>query len=215
MKQKVKSTLQRVIKTAIAYTSPVEREFRLIWPNINSIEGLLVSPAQEHWLFKTARSLPDGSNIVEIGSFKGRSTCCLAYGCKGTKKRVFTIDTFEGNNVDFFHKAFFDEFWDNVKRCGLTNYVTPIKGLSSEVARFWDKPIHLLFIDGSHEYEDVVSDFLSFFPHVVAGGIVAVHDVVNTWPGPLKAWNEVIKHHLENTGSCTTLAYGTKPKARK
>ena len=201
---------QRVSRAVFRKPSSEEREFRLIWPIVDSIEGFLVSPVRERWLFTIARSLPDGANIVEIGSFKGRSTCCLAYGCRGTKKRVFAIDTFEGNDVDFFHKGFFEEFRYNVEKCGLTAYVVPIRGLSSQVAQTWDKPIHLLFIDGSHDYGDVLADFFNFFPHVVPGGIVAVHDVVKTWPGPLKAWHKCIKHHLRDIGYCSTLAYGVK-----
>lgn len=194
--------------------SPAEREFRRIWPIIDTIEGLLVSPDQEHWLFRTARSLPHGAAIVEIGSFKGRSTCCLAYGCRGTRKHVFAVDTFEGNDADFHHRNFFQEFWQNIEERELTTYVTPVQGWSSEVARTWDNPIHLLFIDGAHQYEDVLADFYGFLPHVVPGGIVALHDVVETWPGPSRAWHDVIKHELVDLGVCTTLAYGTKPKLR-
>lgn len=76
----------------------------------------------------------------------------------------------------------------------------------------WDKPIHLPFIDGSHQYEDALVDFYGFLPYVVADGIVALRDVVETWPGPLESWNGVIRHCLENIGACSTLAYGSKPR---
>lgn len=208
----MKAVLKQIIKYIHKQFNPLEKEFNNIYPMINSIEGFLVSPIQEYWLFKTAKSLPDKATIVEIGSFKGRSTCSLAYGCKGTDKHVFAIDTFEGNNVDFHHRGFFRDFWYNIEKCGLTSYITPIQGWSSEVAKVWDRPIHLLFIDGSHQYKDVISDFIGFFPYVVPGGIVAIHDVVETWEGPLSAWNKIIKYCLRNTGMCATLAYGIKPK---
>jgi hypothetical protein len=204
--------LRRVATPVYRRVSPGEREFRRIWPSIDAIDGLLISPGQEHWLFRAARSLPNGATIVEIGSFKGRSTCCLAYGCRGTKKRVFAVDTFDGNDVDFHRRAFFEEFWHNIQECNLTPYVTPVQGRSSQVAEGWQRPIHLLFIDGSHQYEAVLADFYGFFPYVVPGGTVALHDVVETWPGPLRAWNDVVKHELVNVGNCTTLAYGTKAK---
>lgn len=69
----------------------------------------------------------------------------------------------------------------------------------------------IVFIERVHQYEDVLADFFGFFPHVVPGGIVAVHDVVETWPGPLRAWHEHIKHHLQGVGYCSTLGYGVKP----
>jgi hypothetical protein len=72
-------------------------------------------------------------------------------------------------------------------------------------------PIHLLFVDGSHEYEDVLRDFRGFAPHVAPGGTIALHDVEPVWPGPLRAWHEEIKHQLTDIGHCSTLAYGRKP----
>lgn len=192
--------------------SPAERQFARIWPSIASVEGLLSSPRQERWLFEAALALPDGAVIVEVGSFKGRSTCCLAYGCMGTARHVFAIDTFEGNAHDFHRSQFFQEFSRNLQERGLSEHVTPIRSESARAAKEWDSPINLLFIDGSHRYEDVVADFCLFFPHVVRGGIVAVHDVVETWPGPLGAWHNIIKGQLRNIGYCGSLAYGTKPR---
>ena len=188
----------------------VEREWRRAWSLGNPVDGWLME-GQERWLFETAYSLPSPANIVEIGSFKGRSTCFLAFGCRRTKKRVFAIDTFTGNDCDFGYRDFFGEFSVNVNRCGLSEYVQPVVGLSSRVAKAWNKPIHLLFIDGSHRYEDVLSDFEGFFPHVVPGGIVAFHDVIEDWPGPLRAWHEIIKNRLINVGYCLSLAHGRKP----
>lgn len=192
---------------------PAEREFRRVWPLIEPIEGWLFG-GQEKWLFKQARALPDGANIVEIGSFKGRSTCCLAFGCRGTKKRVFAVDSFDGNSWDFHERGFFEAFRRNVERCGLSEYVEPVAGVSSDVAKTWNKPIHLLFIDGSHRYEDVLADYAGFFPHVVPNGIIAFHDVQDCWPGVLQAWHGTVKRQLSGVGYCSTLGYGRKPRAK-
>lgn len=181
-------------------------------PQIETIEGLLDSPAQERWLFRAARGLPEDSVIVEIGSFKGRSTSCLAFACAETGKRVFAIDTFDGNDVDFPQRAFLGDFLRTLEERGLCQYVTPVLGRSAEVASHWERPIHLLFIDGSHLFEDVVADFEGFFPHVVPGGIVGLHDVIPTWPGPLRAWEEVVRPLLVATGACSSLAFGRKPR---
>ena len=64
-----------LFKKILRRLDPVEREFRQIYPTIKSIEGHLVSPMQEHWMFRMAKSLSDGCVILEIGSFKGRSAC--------------------------------------------------------------------------------------------------------------------------------------------
>jgi predicted O-methyltransferase YrrM len=176
---------------------------------IQPIEGWLFDD-QERWLFKRARSLRDGANIVEIGSYKGRSTCCLGFGCRGTKKRVFAIDRFDGG-PDLPQYNSYDDFCANVKRCGLSECIQPVVGSSSEIAKDWNEPIGFLFIDGSHLYEDVVRDFENFFPHVVSGGLIAFHDVHEDHPGVLKAWHEIIKQRLANTGFYSTIGYGKKP----
>ncbi len=203
----IQSASSRMLRQIVSRLDPVEREFRQLWPLINSIEGQLVSPVQELWLFKTAKSLNNDATIVEIGSLKGRSTCSMAYGCRGTNKHVFAIDTFE---------VYLNDFKCNLEKCGLSAYVTPIPDWSTEVAKIWNKPIHFLFIDGAQEYEDVLADFENFFPHVVPGGIIALHDV-HTWldgpvgyPGVLRVWQEVASLVLDETGVCSTIAFGKK-----
>ena len=198
------------IKRTVRELNPLEREFGKVWPLIGPIEGWL-NDAETRWLFKRALSLPDNTNLVEIGSFKGRSTSCLAFGCRGTNKRVFAVDTFDGG-PDLQRYDSFREFCLNIKRCQLSEYVEPVRGISWELAKTWNKPIHFLFIDGSHLYEDVLADFASFVPHVVPGGIIAFHDVHENHPGVLKAWHETFKHQLTNIGYCDSIGHGRKPR---
>jgi len=217
--------LARLIDGVRRRISPTERAFHRVWPMIDGVEGFLISPAQERWLFGAARVLPDRSTIVEIGSFKGRSTTCLAYGCRGTAKHIYAVDTFAGNDKDFTPGSLFDGvsyaeiFKRNIARNGLSQYVTQIVGVSAEVGKTWTRSIDFLFIDGGHEFEDVYTDFVTFFPHVVPGGLVAFHDVhdfaVNRgepgFPGVLKVWTEIAQPQLVETGRCATIAFGRKP----
>ncbi|HTU33380.1 MAG TPA: class I SAM-dependent methyltransferase [Candidatus Acidoferrum sp.] len=167
---------------------------------------------QERWLFEAAYSLASPANIVEIGSFKGRSTVALASGCRGRRKRVFSIDTFDGGGWDLDQRDFFAEFSENVKRCRVSQHVTVLRGKSTDVASGWSRPIHMLFIDGCHEYEAAKADFDCYFPHVVPGGIVAFHDVNEDWPGVLRLWNETVRDRLVDVGDCHSLAHGRKRK---
>jgi hypothetical protein len=121
----------RKIARELAET-PEERKFRGSWPLIDSVEGWLYA-SEGQWLFKTARSLPPSANVVEIGSFKGRSTCCLALGCRESEKRIFAIDSFDGG-PDLPKGNSLPEFLENLKRRGLSRYVEPVVGLSGEVA---------------------------------------------------------------------------------
>jgi predicted O-methyltransferase YrrM len=189
-----------------------DREWRQIWPMIDSVEGWLLE-REANWLFSAARALANGTNIVEIGSFKGRSTCCLAAGCRGSQKRVFAIDAFDGG-VDLPNVNTLPDFSQNLERCGLSPYVKTVMALSGQVAQTWCQPIHLLFIDGSHAYEDVLADFDGFFPHVVPGGLVAFHDVINeTWPDVGRAWAE-ISTQLIAPGYSDSIGFGRKPRTK-
>ena len=198
------------IRRMVQMLDPAEREFRRVWPLVDPVEGFLAEE-EARWLFKVAQVVPDGSNLVEVGSYKGRSTCSLALGCRGTNNRVFAVDPFDGG-PDLPTSDSFLEFSQNLRRCGVSELVVPIVGVSVEVSRNWTQPIQLLFIDGSHKYEDVLADFAGFLPHVVPGGIVAFHDVVETWPGVLRAWNDTISPALIETGHCWGIGYGRKPK---
>lgn len=198
------------IRRMVRLLDPAEREFRKVWPLVDPVEGFLAQE-EAQWLFKTALDVPNGSNLVEVGSYKGRSTCSLALGCRGTNKRVFAVDPFDGG-PDLPTADSFQEFSQNLRRCGVSEFVEPIIGASVDVSKSWNKPIQLLFVDGSHKYEDVLADFTGFFPHVVTGGIVAFHDVVETWPGVQRAWNDTILPALTETGHCWGIGYGRKPK---
>jgi predicted O-methyltransferase YrrM len=189
----------------------IECEWRRAVYVTQSVDGWL-DVEEERWLFEQAYSLPDRANIIEIGSFKGRSTSFLASGCRGTKKRVSAIDTFNGNDSDFGYRGFFQDFERNIRHCGVAKYVKPVVGKSCEIARTWNLPIDLLFIDGSHVYEDVLADFRGFFPHVVPGGLVAFHDVRNPErPGVARAWEELTGQVAE-TAYCGSIGFGRKPK---
>ena len=43
----------------------------------------------------------------------------------------------------------------------------------------WPSPIHLLFVDGAHDYAAVKSDIQGWTPSVVPGGLVVFHDYGN------------------------------------
>lgn len=117
--------------------------------------------------------------IVEIGSYKGKSTCYLASGSKGAM--VYAVDLWDlGNGRGIYRKPqTFKAFKDQVSSMGLTQKITVIKGHSLDVAKTWDRPIGLLFIDGNHQYESVKADFEVWHKFIVPGGYVAFHDYKN------------------------------------
>lgn len=182
---------------------------------VKDIEGLLV-PGQERAFMSLASCLKNGSTIVEIGSFKGKSTACLALG-SGDQTKIYAIDTFSGNNIDFSEgvqfvgSGYLDEFKQNLKGAGVLDKVEVLQGYSNKIGRRWSKKIDFLFIDGSHIYKDVKSDFELFYPWVKPGGIVAFHDVDQNFKGVYRVWHKVAKKDLRSISNCHTLYFGLKP----
>lgn len=132
---------------------------------------------QAQFLYEQARNLPDKSIILEVGSYHGLSTCALAYGCLGTNKHIYTIDTFIGNPLwtnDQDGECYYEQFRQNVAERNLTTYITALKGRSEEFYT-WNQPLQLLFIDGNHEL--MMEDIAAFYPHLVQGGMLLLHDV--------------------------------------
>jgi MMP 1-O-methyltransferase len=150
---------------------------------IKDVPGWL-SDEEGEALYELAQECTGKGVIVEIGSWKGKSTICLGLGSRaGEGVPIFAVDP----HADYRH----GEFKENIERAGIADLVTPLKGLSQEVADGFDQPIELLFVDGSHEEDDVRRDFEKWVPKVVDRGIVAFHDT--TWhDGPRKVVAEKI-----------------------
>ena len=120
---------------------------------------------------------------MELGSWRGRSTICLALGSKdGSGVPVIAVD----RHTD---KTFVD-FQENIGRAGIADLVRPIRATSDEAFADFDEPIELIFIDASHKYDDVRRDFDQWVPLVVQGGTVAMHDT--TWEGSKVVSEEAI-----------------------
>ena len=152
-------------------------------PLIADVPGWLTDEEGEA-LYDLARRCTGRGAIVEIGSWKGKSTICLGLGARaGDAARIFAIDP----HADYR----FGDFKANVERAGIADLVTPIPSLSQAAADGFDEPIELLFVDGSHEYDLVLEDFEQWVPKVVEGGWVAFHDT--TWTaGPRKVVGQAI-----------------------
>lgn len=158
-------------------------DFARVKPFIEDVPGWL-SDEEGEALYELARECTGRGAIVEIGSWKGKSTICLGLGSRaGNGVRIFAVDP----HADYRHGA----FKDNIERAGIADLVTPVKGFSQQVADGFDEPIELLFVDGSHEEDDVREDFDKWVPKVVEGGVVAFHDT--TWhPGVRKVVAEKV-----------------------
>jgi predicted O-methyltransferase YrrM len=171
-------------------------------------------------LYKLAQLNKNLGVIVELGSYKGKSTICLAQGSKRVNGgKVYALDNFIGDSYIGIKKtSFYNQFLSSIEKYSLKEYVESIRGDFSEAAKSWDKPIRLLFIDGSHNYEDVKRDFENWEPKVAPGGIIVFHDAL-VWPGVSKFVRQVISSgEFSNIKAIETYAgivHLTKPKDGK
>ena len=121
-----------------------------------------------------------GRICVEIGSFKGRSTACMAE----VAKHVHAIDTFAARangQTQEPHLTTFDDFNENTK---CYPNITCHKGVSVNVATtFEDSSVTLVFIDGYHGAGEVKADIEAWWPKLKIGGIMAFHDYAPGFPG--------------------------------
>lgn len=138
----------------------------------NEIEGWFFE-GEARMMNRRAAEIDPPNVIVEIGSYRGKSTCALALHARTA---VYAIDP---HIMSIGETApFGDEdrrvFTQNVLEFGLAARVKPINLPSLDVAKIWNLPIGLLFIDGDHSL--VEDDINAWMPFVVDGGQIAFHD---------------------------------------
>ena len=155
------------------------------------VEGWL-NDAQGRALFAAAAATTGRGAIVEIGSWKGRSTTWLASGARLAGHRLYAIDPHRDSCEDP-EATTLDEFRDNLARNGLTDVVESLVMTSEEAAASISGPVELLFIDGNHSYAAVRRDAELWLPRLIDGGIVMFHDVATAaYTGPRRVFRELV-----------------------
>lgn len=155
------------------------------------VHGFL-NPYEAGLLRDLAAAAPKGGTIVELGSYRGKSTVALAWGAKLSGATVWAIDPHESyhqGETDFGpedHSAFLQ----NIVRMEVADVVWVINLPSFRLVNIWDKPIDVLFLDANHEYEHVKLDFFGWSRHV--RGVIAMHDTAGNWPGVTRFVNELL-----------------------
>ena len=133
---------------------------------LHPIEGRFL-----HWL---AARVPQDGLALEVGSFKGKSTCFIASSLHPSA-RLACVDTWRNDAMPYDSSGdVMSEFLGNVS--GYRSAIEPHRGRSADVAASWTRPIDLLFIDGDHSYEGCSSDLKAWLGFVKPGGWIACHD---------------------------------------
>lgn len=166
-------------------------------------------------LYNLAKNCKGQGVIVEIGSWKGKSTIYIAQGSKdGNKNKVYAIDPHIGSSEHQKKNKevwTFDEFKQNIKNANVEDSITPIVKKSADAVNDINEPIEFIFIDGAHEYEYVKEDLDLWFPKVVNGGIIAFHDTIE-WDGPRRVVRDNVfkSKYFRNARIIDSITYAQK-----
>ena len=161
----------------------------------SQVKGYL-SEEEGKALFNLVLEINSALPVLEIGSFCGKSTIFLGTACKIRGLTLFTIDHHMGSEEQQPGQLYFDaELFDakkgridslpvlleNIKNTGLESTVVPMVTRSNVAAQNWATPLSMVFIDGGHSYDAVLSDFLCWNTHIIDGGYLVFHDI---YPDP-------------------------------
>jgi len=144
-------------------------------------------------LYEAAASVPaDGSAMLEIGSYCGKSAVYLGTAALERGTVLFALDHHRGSEEnqpgwEWHEPDLVDpevgridtlpRFRHTIFAAGLEGAVVALVGDSPTVGRYWAIPLALLFIDGGHGHDPAHRDYETWVPHIEPGGLLVIHDV--------------------------------------
>jgi predicted O-methyltransferase YrrM len=154
----------------------------VVMAQVANVQGWM-TPGQASTLYDSAARCPNGSQIVEIGSFQGRSTIVLA-SAADPSVQVIAIDPHAGNDrgpqeLDgFADEADSDHaiFNKNLAEAGVADRVRHLRMFSDDAHTEITGELGVLYVDGAHRYAPARADIVSWGTRVADGGTLLIHD---------------------------------------
>jgi predicted O-methyltransferase YrrM len=165
--------------------------------------------------------------LLEIGTYCGKSAVYLGAAARAAGTVLFTVDHHRGSEENQAGWERHDPevvdpetgkmdtlpfFRRTIHAAGLEDVVVAIVGHSLPVSRAWQTPLGFLFIDGGHAEDIAMADYAGWSPHVVRGGVLAIHDVFEDpaagGQAPFHVWQRAVADGFEpesTTGSLRVL----------
>ena len=143
-------------------------------------------------LYRAAAAYAAAGPVLEIGTYCGKSTIYLAAAGRQAGQVVITVDHHHGSEEnqpgwEYHDPGLVDRRTGRLDTlpharaalgdAGLEDDVIVIVGRSAQVARLWQTPLGLLFIDGGHTEAAAQADYEGWVRWVAPGGALAIHDV--------------------------------------
>lgn len=156
-----------------------DTRFFFEYPNKETIDGWMRFEELQFLYNESQKHL----NILEVGSWKGKSAHAILSGLKKANKggRLTCCDTWQGSidprdSTNWMAKQedVYQIFKENIKEF---DNVTFIKKSSVEAAQdFDDETFDMIFIDAGHDYDSVVADIRAWKSKLKKGGVLCGHD---------------------------------------
>jgi hypothetical protein len=152
--------------------------------------------------------------IIEVGTWKGQSAINMGHLCKkyNLNTVIYCVDTWLGalefwtNKNDVEHNllckhgypTIYYQFLSNVVHENLQDTIIPIptpSNIGSKILIRKNIKADLIYIDGSHEYEDVLQDIKNYSCLLNLNGIMFGDDYNKSWPGVKQAVDEYVNNN--------------------
>lgn len=153
---------------------------------------------------KKLAELATDKNVLEIGSYCGLSTVCMAR----TANHIDAIDYHDGRGTPEPRNTL-DEFLDNLERYEVSDKVTAYHPDHAPVHTTYD----LILIDGAHDRDSVQADLDNYLAQLSENGLLVFHDYGEPMiPGVSEVVNELLANGAELVSVTDHLAV-VKPAA--
>jgi len=157
----------------------------------DQVKGFLEKQEAES-LYQFAKKYSSIGPCLEIGSYCGKSAVYLGAAVKENNQILYSIDHHKGSEEQQPGEEFFDPdlldktgkgintlpfFLETLDKADLRDNVVPIVSTSVEASEVWSEPLAMVFIDGGHSDQAANDDYDVWHPHIIQGGLLAIHDV--------------------------------------
>lgn len=161
-------------------------EWESTWDLVHGWQGWM-RESQGKALWNAAERVPAGGQIVEIGSFQGKSAAVLGRSADPSVT-VVAIDPHAGNDrgpgewdgAAEDGQSDHEAFKANLAAAGVADRITHVREFSNLASEMVDGPIDFLYVDGAHGYGPASDDIVRWGGRVVVGGEMYIHDVYNS-----------------------------------
>lgn len=159
-------------------------DFEETWNKVKNIPGY-ITKYEGYILYLLSKTCGSLGNILELGSYHGKSSLLLAKGLVDGKhsSKVFCIDNFIKQSSSTYPSA------TNPKLCLQQNmhsfnlndkYVLEESDSISFLNKLTDENYGLIFIDSEHSKKQISKEFPLVIKRINSRGVIAIHDYMNS-----------------------------------